>query len=255
MKKLISTVRGRGWMAIAALAGGLLFASCNKSHNDDNNSNTPVAALMAFNLSPDLSQAGFALSGSNLTQVPLTFNSYTGGYLAIYPGTRSVESYNYSSGTSLVNTNYTFEDSTYYSVFLVGTAGAYQNVIVKDNLDSLPATDQAYVRYINAIPDASSPTVTIASGGTNVVNDNAAFPAVSGFTAVNAGTVTVNVTNGGTITANRDITLESKKVYTILLSGTPGGTGDNAVQIKFITNGTVEGNTGKMSSSSARVLN
>jgi hypothetical protein len=242
------------WTVTAILAAGLLFAACNKSHNNDN-ANMPVAGLMAFNLSPDVSSGSFAISGNNLTPSPLAFNNFTGGYLSIYPGSRVLQSYNFNSGATLATTTFNFEASKFYSAFLVGADSSYQNVIVNDSLDSLSSPSQSYVRYINAIPDASNPTVTIAVNGSNVVNDNAPFASVSQFTAVTPGSVTVHVTNGGTIETSRTITLDQAKVYTLLLTGKPGGTGDTAVQIKYITNGTVDQNAGKSSTASARSVN
>ena len=98
----------------------------------------------------------------------------------------------------------------------------------------------AYVRYINAIPDSSYPIVTVTQGGNNVVNENAAFSTVSRFTAVNPGEVAITVTNNNNIQANRNITLEQRKVYTALLIGVPGSTDTaKAVQIKYIVNGTL----------------
>jgi hypothetical protein len=254
MKKVFSSVRVSVWALTGILAAGLLFAACNKSHNNDN-MNTPVAGLMAFNLSPDVSLGGFTLSGNNLTPSPLAFNSFTGTYLGVYTGSRSVQSYNFNTGTTLATNTFNFEPSKFYSVFLVGTDSSFQNIIVNDSLDSLSSPSQAYIRYINAIPDASNPTVTIAVNGANVVNDNAAFTSVSQFTAVAPGAVTIHVTNGGSIESSRTITLEQGKVYTVLLSGKPGGTGDTAVQVKYITNGTVDQNTGKSSTASAKSVN
>jgi len=254
MKKIFSPVRAGAWAMTSILAAGLLFASCKKSSNDNNN--MPVSGLMAFNLSPDVSLGGFALSGNNLTASPLAFNNFTGSYLGIYPGSRSVEPYNFNTGATLTSVDFTFEPSKFYSVFLVGADSTYKNVIVNDNVDSLSTTtNQAFARYINAIPDASNPTVTIAVNGSNVVNDNAAFASVSEFTPVDAGSVTIHVTNGGTIEASRTITLEQRKVYTILLSGKPGGTGDNAVQIKYIVNGTVYASTSKASTVTTKAVN
>jgi len=88
-----------------------------------------------------------------------------------------------------------------------------------------------------------------------VVNAPAPYASVSGFTAVNAGDVSVHVSNGSTIDATRTITLEQRKVYTVLLTGVPGGTGDRAVQIKFISNGTVDSETGRSASASGRSTN
>lgn len=252
MKKAILSGKFSAFAFSSLLLLGVAFSACNKSNNNDNE-DVPVAGLMAFNLAPDVSQASVTLGGNNLSSGPLAFNAYTGGYLAIYTGSRSVGSYNYNTGAELDAVTYDFQADKYYSVFVVGADTGHRNVVVQDNFDSLSATaGKAYVRYINAIPDASNPTVTIASNGTNVVNDNAAFASVSDFTAINTGEITINVTNGGSISANRTINVEERGLYTILLSGNPGGTGDQAVGIKYITNGTLDASTAKQSSVSAK---
>ena len=84
---------------------------------------------MAFNLAPDKSVV-VGIDGSALTNSPLMFNSFTGNYLSIYPGNRSVESYDYSSGDSIAAASFDFTVKKYYSVFVVGAQGTYQNVIV-----------------------------------------------------------------------------------------------------------------------------
>lgn len=241
--KRIANVRMVALLISATLIIGLILISCLKSDNEDNN--TQVAGLMAFNLAPDQAFTGFALSGNSITANPLAFKSYTGGYLSVYPGQRSVEAFNFNSGATLAATTFNFEPQRYYSLFLVGTGSSYENLIVKDDFDSLASATQAFIRYINAIPDSSTPTVTIASSGTNVVNDNAVYKSISAFTAIDPGEITIHITNGGTIEAERTITLEAQKVYTVLLAGMPGTTGDNAVQIKYIQNGTVEATTGR----------
>lgn len=254
MKKAFSSLKFSAFAFGSLLLLGAAFSACNKSDND--NQDIPAAGLLAMNLSPDVPLASFTLSGNYLTSSPIAYNAYTGGYLAIYTGSRNVGSYNYSTGATLDADDFNFEADKYYSVFVVGANADHRNVIVHDNFDSLSATaGKAYVRYINAIPDASNPTVTIASNGTNVVNDNAAFASVSEFTAINTGDIAINVTNGGSISANRTIAVEENKLYTILLSGLPAGTGDQAIQIKYITNGTLDASTAKQSSSSAKSVN
>ena len=96
------------------------------------------------------------------------------------------------------------------------------------------------MRYINAIPDSTKPTVTITANGTNVVNTQAGFSSVSDFVAADPGQVTITVKNNTTIDANRTISLEQGKVYTVLLAGIPGATDTTkAVQIKYILNGSL----------------
>jgi hypothetical protein len=140
-------------------------------------------------------------------------------------------------------------------VFLVGTDPNYEHVVVNDNLDSLSSASQAFIRYINAIPDSSSPTVTISVNSSTVVNEQASFKSVSSFIPVDPGSVTITVSNGGTINVTRTITIEQKKVYTILLIGKPGNTGDTAVQIKYIQNGTVDETAGRTTSMTTQSLN
>ncbi|HLG41259.1 MAG TPA: DUF4397 domain-containing protein, partial [Chitinophagaceae bacterium] len=191
------------------------------------------------------------IGGNILPGSPLAFNSYTGTYLPIFPGTRTIESFDYSTSSSLATTTDSFAVDKFYSVFVVGTTGAYQNVIVNDNFDSLSSSGQSYIRYINAIHGSGSPTVTISTGGNNVVNTAAPFASVSDFTAVTPGEVTIAVNNGSTINVNRTITTEAKKVYTVLLSS--GATSSDPAQIKFIVNGTLDDASGQRVSSSSRV--
>jgi len=224
-----------------AIFSALLFISCNKN-DDDINVNS--AGLMAVNLAPGTT-VSFASSGNSISP-GLPFNSYTGGYVPLFPGSKSIEAY--TSNGLAANSNVNFESGKYYSLFLVDTGSALQQVIVEDNLDSLSTTSQSFVRYINAIPGTTTPpSVTIAVNGSNVVNESAMFATVSDFKAIDAGAVTVTVSNGSDINVSRTITFESLKVYTLLISGVVGGTEDDAIQIKYIVNGTVDATAGRTS--------
>lgn len=240
MNKVISYLR-RGLVPVAGvLTAAVLFTACLK--DKDNNTDVPAAGLMAFNLAPDQESVVIALSGNWLTETPLGFTNYTGTYRNIYTGSREVASYDYPANDPLAAINQDFEDGKFYSAFVIGYADNYRNIVTVDNFDSLSATSgKAYVRYINAVADSvNSPAVTIAKGGTNVVNENASFGSVSEFTAVDPGEISIAVKNGGTIDASRNITVEDKQVYTILLVGVPGETTEGKkVQVKFISNGTL----------------
>ena len=241
MKNFFSSIRMPLVAATCLVLVTVLFAACSKFNDDDNNNNTPVSGLMAFNLAPDKSSIGIALSGSNLTNAPLAYTNFTGTYQRIYTGSREVESYDNTSDSTISTVNYNFEADKYYSLFVAGANGVYTNIITHDNFDSLSsASGKAYVRYINAIPDSTKPTVTITANGNNVINAPAAFSSVSDFTAADPGELTVTVKNNSTIDANRIISLEQGKAYTVLLVGIPGAT-DTAktVQIKYILNGSL----------------
>lgn len=246
MNKVLFYLRRSLIPVIAVVSAGVLFTACLK--DKDNGPDIPAAGLMAFNLAPDQSALVIRLSGNSLTQAPLDYTSYTGVYQNIYTGSRPVEAFDYRNNTQLTNTNYTFEPNKYYSLFVIGTDSAYKNIVSVDNFDSLTTADgKAYVRYINAITDSvNTPNVTIAAGGNNVVNENAGYGAVSEFKAITPGEISIVVKNNGGIDVSRNITLEQKKVYTVLLAGAPGATDDKQkVQIRFIANGTVSDDASK----------
>lgn len=239
MKNSMFLLRRNLTRASALVLLGLLLFACKKSN--EISENIPVGHLMAFNLVPDKAAIGIALSGNLLTQSPLNYAGYTGGYLNIYPGSREIKSYDYSTGESLATTTYSFDSSKYYSMFTLGTVGAYQNLVTLDNFDSLSNTSgKAYVRYINAVNVANPVAVNIKSNGTDIINTSAAFATASAFTAAVPGEVEVSINNDGNVNATRKITLEQNRLYTILLTGVPGSaeTG-KAVQIRFVENGSL----------------
>ena len=236
MKKRLSILIPVGAFLLMIIS----FSACKKTVNS--NTHIPAAGLMAFNLAPDSTSVGFSVGGNKLTTTPLAFTEYTGTYLGVSPGTQDISAFDYPDGAQLATASQLFADSAYYSAFLVGTAGNYKNIIVKDSFDSLTSTSgQAYVRYVNAIPDSALlPTVTIASNGTNVFDTTSAFSAVSNFKGITPGDITVNVNAETSVNASHTISVEQGKIYTILLVGSPTATDSTkAVQIKFIQNGQV----------------
>lgn len=241
MKNLI-LIRKKLTAFSAVLLFVIFFSSCMK--NSNNNPETPVAGLIAFNLAPQQTAVGFQLSGNNLTNTALTYTSYTGGYLGIHTGTRTIAAIDVNTNSLLSSLDYTFEKGKYYSLFLVGDT-TYQNIVVNDNIDSLSGTNgKAYIRYINAIADASTPTANISENGNSLISENAAFKNVSAFVAATPGPINISINNNSNIQANRTITLEERKVYTALLLGVPGSTDSvKSVQIRYIENGTLSADT------------
>jgi hypothetical protein len=228
--------RGSAFAALAFLC--LSFVSCKK--DDLNVDQPPAAALMAYNLVPDQAGVTFRLSGNPLPTGPLAYPGYSGRYLPIYTGARTV-AVSGSGGQLMDSMTYAFEADKFYSAFIVGASNNYRLVVSHDNYDSLTASSgSAYVRYINALSNAGASTVTISAGGSNVVNVAAPYAQVSGFVAVNPGPVTVSVANESVAAVNRTITLDGRKAYTILLVGLPNQTDSaKSVQIRYIENGTV----------------
>ncbi|HUZ60888.1 MAG TPA: DUF4397 domain-containing protein [Hanamia sp.] len=218
----------------------ITFSACKKVPATPSSSTS--SGLMIFNLIPENSlSVAFAFSNVSLTNTPLPFPNYSGSYLSIPSGTEQLGLYKANSDSLLQATNFVFESSKYYTAFALGANGNYINMITDDHLDSLPTnTGNAFVRYINAIPDSSKPMVTISSNGNNIVNAATPFTTVSNFIGIAPGNISVNMNNGSDISSSRTISLGANDVYTILLTGIPNTTDTTtAVQIRYIQNGSI----------------
>lgn len=218
------------------------LTSCLK---DDNNggSNQNNSSLMAFNLATDQSLIGFRFGASNVINNGLQYTSYTGSYIPIFGGTRTLEAFDFNNRTALASKEETFIVGKYYSAFLVGNTNNYSTIVVEDELDSLKAeSGKAYIRCINAITDSSKPLFTIKNGTETPVNVPIEYKTISSFNPVSIGTITVSIKNElGTINQERTFQIDQNKVYTVLLVGNPASLEpSNAVQIKFIQNGTIQ---------------
>jgi hypothetical protein len=237
MKNRIFSVFRNKYLYILLFAA-VTFSACKK----ENVATTPTSGLMAFNLIPDSTQpVAFVLDNNTLANAPIGFDNFTGGYLDVFSGPRTIKLYESNSDSALASTSYTFQPGMYYSTFAMGANGNYKNLIVADNLDSLPtSTGNAFVRYVNAIPDSSGQTITVSTNGSDVINTNTSFGEVSDFTGIAPADISISVKNGSTISADKTISLQKDKVYTLLLTGMPNAPDTaKAVKIKYIINGTV----------------
>lgn len=213
-----------------------VFTSCLS--DDDNNPPVPVAGLMTYNLSPDNSMVTIGLSG-NVIGPSLPYLSYSGTYMAIFPGNRTVSTYGSSLGIPLASTTYAFNADKYYSMFFMGAQGNYVNVVVNDSLDKLQAqAGKAYIRYVEAIPTVQNLQVTVTDNNAQpVISESANYKDVSDFVTIPADSVTIRVVKN-TLQKERTIYLDERKVYTVLLVGDTLNQGQN-IQIKYLINGKV----------------
>ena len=236
MNKRRKPIWGKAYLYVL-VASIFLFSACKK---DIPVNKAPVSGVMAFNLIPDQANIGFVISNNYLGNSPLPYAGYTGNYLSVYSGNRTIDLYPENADTAAAGISYVFEPEEYYSAFAIGANGNYRNLIIKDNLDSLnSSSDQAFIRYINAVPDSLTPAVTIAENGNSLLDDAASYATVSDFTAISPGDIAVKIIGEG-FTADRTITVEKDKVYTILLMGIPNATDTSqAVKIRYIQNGTI----------------
>ena len=223
---------------LAALFLGVFLISC--SPDDDNYYIDPdqIAGFMAINTVTDQESIGVSLSGVRVGQ-PLTYRAYTGGYLNIFPGERSTNSFSPYSGNTLTTLDFDYKKGNYYSLFITGREDDYDNIVVKDPLNDLEVRDSiAYVRYINAIPGADSTAINVSGKTASIFEDFAPYQEVSDFIPIKPQTVTVKVETGDETNVEREIQLEDRKVYTLLIVGDPESDEEwTEPQIRYIENG------------------
>lgn len=217
-----------------------LLASCNK--NDDDIQNPDVAGIMAFNLAPDQHQVGFSITGNIFTQVPLDFGNYTVNYRPIYTGNRTISAFNYGNGELLDSANANFENEKYYSTFLFGRDSSYQQVILQDELDSLPfVANKAFVRMVNGYTNNGvTPNIRYSlSDSSEIYNQPLVYTGISSFKEVPVGELTLQAKTATEVISNRTVTIEANKIYTFLLLDAPSGNPMDNPEIKFIVNGII----------------
>lgn len=227
-------------VALALVFSAAIFVSCKK---DSPVTHTPAAGFVAFNLIPDHGPIGVDIDAKPFTNAPLAYPNYTGSYLGVFAGTRTVQTYDYQSGNVLGISPENFKDSAYYSLFAMGANSQYRNVFVQDDFNSLPkGTGKAFFRTVNAIPDSSKLNVNVMnSDNTEVSDKDESFGTVSSFQGIDPGNMTVSLKNMTTqVDTSRVIPVEANGLYTILLVGLSNATDTTqAVKIWYIKNGTL----------------
>lgn len=229
------------FLMLLLVSTSLLFTACNK--NDKNIIPPDAAGIMGFNLAPDQNNVGFSISGNIFTQSPLGFGNYTATYRAIYTGSKSVQSFNYGSSALIDSARADFKKDKYYSTFLFGRNGNYDQVIVQDGIDSLPyTTNKAYVRMVNGytLSNFTPFIVYTLSDSSQISNQRLVYKAVSEFMEVPAGEIKVEARAGTETKANRTINFEANKVYTLLLLDNANLDSLANPEIRFIVNGFIQ---------------
>lgn len=230
----------KSFAGITLLLAVLIFSACNKT-SPDNNNNTTDAGLLPFNLAPGTS-AGIDIAGTAIITGALNFPNYTGQYLPVSPGSKIIDTYKYGRKDSVyASTAYEFTARRFYSLFLIGFNGKYKNLIVADKVDSsMIGNAKAYVRYINGIADSSDQHFLVTRGPSTVLDTTIKYTGVGAVRPIEPGELTFSVMDGTNVKATKIVTLESNKLYTIIMYGVPSATDDvNKVKVSNIINGSL----------------
>lgn len=182
-------------LTLLVLIASTVLTSCKKTETAD----PTISYIRVINTSPSLATYNAYFNGNIVNSAALPFGGST-SYSSYAAGSYSLKFTTASSTESLLTKTIALSASTYYSSYLINKPAALDVYTIGDDL-SLPATDKAYIRFINLSPDA--PALDLAkTSATTMLATNKAYKSASGFIAVDAGTYSLDAkeTSSGTVT-------------------------------------------------------
>ncbi|WP_316802022.1 DUF4397 domain-containing protein [Pedobacter nototheniae] len=170
------------------------MVSCKKTDTTE----TPITNLRVINASPATATYNVYLSGTQLNAVALPFAGAS-TYKAGTPGTYTLKFTTANATESLFSKDLTLVQNNYSSFYLINKPGQLDGLLVTDDVNTPDAT-KAYIRFINLSPDAAALDL-VKTGATTSLISNKAYKAVSGFIAVDAGSISFDAkeTTSGTV--------------------------------------------------------
>jgi len=216
------------WFAIFAVVA---LAGCGKS-NRNPSAPTDTGQVMVVHAAPDAPAVDVLLDGNMLSN-NLAFPNHT-SYMSVASGTHDVKAVATGTSTTVVDASVPVTTGTSYTLFANGTAANLGVLTLTDDLTAPPA-GKANVRFVHLSPNA--PTVDVAIVGGAILFPNESFRQSTSFTAVDPGSVNMELRGVGTATvvlAVPNVTLEPGKIYTLFVTGLVGGTGQDALSVHTI---------------------
>ena len=207
------------------LAAGLLTSGCSNSSDDNVTNVTSDASVEFVHASSQTPPVDILIDGTP-RETNLLYPNHT-VYSDITPGSRNiVVRLSGASAPDYVDTNITFADNLFYSVFVTDTLPNLKLVVMPDVLDD-PLGDSVHVRFINLVPEKGPvdvytlPGDSIFAGMTNVEYNHFTNPV-----QLNMGTYSLQIrghSTGDTLTTSNPIfDFTSGSNYTLMLIVPPG---------------------------------
>ena len=208
------------------------LTACKKTDTGD----PTISYLRVINASPSVATYNAYFNGSIVNSAALPFAG-SAAYISSAPGAYALKFTTASSAESVLTKTITLGASTYYSSYLINKPAALDVYTIGDDL-SLPATDKAYIRFINLSPDAPALDLAKASATTSLFT-NKAFKSASGFITVDAGTYSFDAKETATGTIKTSLTSTSFVAgyhYDIICGGlvTPANDTERALSLQAI---------------------
>lgn len=223
-------------LSIIALATSFVIASCSKKDDQDNPS-PPSARIMFINTTVGADSVRAEVGTQTVVNaIPLLASS---GYQGIAPGdNQTIRFRQAASNLVLGSTSATLSADNYYSVFSTGTIQNKDLLFTTDDRTA-PAANRVKLRFINASSQSFPATVTIQyAGSTTTLATGVTYQNITSFTEVDAGSVSINAINPAdfSVVGLTGVQLGAGQIYTVMLSGIPGGVGKNNLQLTVISN-------------------
>ncbi|MDQ7948261.1 MAG: DUF4397 domain-containing protein [Pedobacter sp.] len=191
----------------------LTFGACKKVEKDNN----VYGAIAIVNAAPTVATYDFYLNGSKTNSVPIPAGGampysqkVTGNYDLKFTISGRTE--------SLFAKNITIAPNAYQTYYLVGRPATLDGFMIIDDRSQV-STTQAFVRFVNASPDA--PALDLYQG-TIAFATNKAFKAYGGYVAINAGSYTFDIketANGSVKATTENYAFLAGGYYTIMAKG------------------------------------
>ena len=148
---------------------------------------------------------------------------------------------------TMVTTNLNATDDKYYTIAFAGVTGAYQTVVIEDNVGAIPFDGQPYIRFVNLIHNSTNKVNVVAtplSGDLTPINlaTNVGYKEAVEFSAQIPRNYTIRLLDAvtpATVIATASAangTLIGNKVYTLFARGRIGAGGTAAPVLDRMTN-------------------
>lgn len=183
---------------------------------------TAEAQVRVAHLSPDAPNVDVYVNGQPVDALLNVPYGTVSSYLTLPAGTQQVTVYPAGdASTPVIDTTVDLAAGGAYTIGAVGLVsdGSLTAQVYNDDL-TLPATGNAKVRAVHAVPDAG-PVDVVTATGTALV-EGLSFPNASSYAEVPAGSYTINVNAAGTnqTLISADATVESGANYSAFAIGT-----------------------------------
>ncbi|WP_316825709.1 DUF4397 domain-containing protein [Pedobacter miscanthi] len=220
-------------LTLLVLIAFTTFTSCKKTETVD----PTIAYIRVVNTSPSLATYNAYFNSTRVNSAALPFGG-SASYTSYTAGSYSLKFTTASGTESLLTKTVAISASTYYSTYLINKPAALDIYTIADDL-SVPATDKAYIRFINLSPDAAAFDLAKTSATTSLFTGKT-FKNASGFITVDAGTYSLDAkeTLSGNVKATTgSTTFTAGFHYDVILGGlvTPANDTERALSLQVTT--------------------